>query len=112
LAASDVRVSRRAHSWSSTARTTTAALGIDLTIPLKCLRRVCWKASRFSWWFTSLDIKFPDTGAIGQKLQDAELRVPVNSKAASTALAEITWPAVRALSEEPRPRTRSVAAAG
>ncbi|MDB5846889.1 MAG: 4-hydroxybenzoate 3-monooxygenase [Rhodoferax sp.] len=52
-----------------------------------CLRRV-WKAERFSWWFTSLTHKFPDTGAIGQKLQQAELEYLVGSRAASTAMAE------------------------
>ena len=52
-----------------------------------CLRRV-WKASRFSWWFTSLMHKFPDGGAIGQKLQEAELAYLVESRAASTAMAE------------------------
>jgi p-hydroxybenzoate 3-monooxygenase len=53
----------------------------------KCLARV-WKAERFSWWFTSLMHKFPDGGEIGQKLQEAELDYLVNSRAASTALAE------------------------
>jgi p-hydroxybenzoate 3-monooxygenase len=53
----------------------------------KCLRRV-WKAERFSWWFTSLMHKFPDTGEFGQKVQDAELDYLVSSRAASTALAE------------------------
>jgi p-hydroxybenzoate 3-monooxygenase len=52
-----------------------------------CLRRV-WKAERFSWWFTSLMHKFPDTGEFGQKVQDAELDYLVNSRAASTSLAE------------------------
>jgi p-hydroxybenzoate 3-monooxygenase len=52
-----------------------------------CLRRV-WKASRFSWWFTSLMHQFPDTGAIGHQLQRAELDYLVNSRAASTAMAE------------------------
>ena len=52
-----------------------------------CLRRV-WKASRFSWWFTSLMHKFPDTGAIGQKLQRAELDYLVGSKLASAVMAE------------------------
>ena len=37
-----------------------------------CLRRV-WKAERFSWWFTSLMHRFPDTGEFGQKIQEAEL---------------------------------------
>jgi p-hydroxybenzoate 3-monooxygenase len=52
-----------------------------------CLRRV-WKASRFSWWFTSLMHQFPDGGPIGHKLQQAELDYLVHSKAASTAVAE------------------------
>jgi p-hydroxybenzoate 3-monooxygenase len=53
----------------------------------KCLGRV-WKAERFSWWLTSLMHKFPDSGEIGQKLQEAELEYLVGSRAASTALAE------------------------
>ena len=52
-----------------------------------CLRRV-WKAERFSWWFTSLMHRFPETGAFGQKIQEAELDYLVHSRAASTALAE------------------------
>ncbi|MDQ6680677.1 MAG: 4-hydroxybenzoate 3-monooxygenase, partial [Pseudomonadota bacterium] len=53
----------------------------------KCLRRI-WRAERFSWWFTTLMHKFPETGAFGQKMQAAELDYLVNSVAASTALAE------------------------
>jgi p-hydroxybenzoate 3-monooxygenase len=53
----------------------------------RALRRI-WKAERFSWWFTSLMHKFPNEGAIAQKLQEAELDYLVNSKAAATALAE------------------------
>ena len=53
----------------------------------KCLRRV-WKAERFSWWFTSLMHRFPDSGEFGQKVQEAELEYLVGSRAASTALAE------------------------
>jgi p-hydroxybenzoate 3-monooxygenase len=53
----------------------------------RALARV-WKAERFSWWFTGLMHKFPDQGAIGQKLQEAELEYLVQSTAASTALAE------------------------
>ncbi|RYY71077.1 MAG: 4-hydroxybenzoate 3-monooxygenase, partial [Comamonadaceae bacterium] len=52
-----------------------------------CLRRV-WKAERFSWWFTSLMHKFPDTGAFGQKIQESELDYLVHSPAAATSLAE------------------------
>ena len=53
----------------------------------RCLRRV-WRAERFSWWFTSLMHRFPETGAFGQKMQLAELDYLVHSQAASTALAE------------------------
>jgi p-hydroxybenzoate 3-monooxygenase len=60
--------------------------GID-TYSQRCLRRI-WRAERFSWWFTSLMHKFPDTGAFGQKMQAAELDYLVNSTAASTAMAE------------------------
>jgi p-hydroxybenzoate 3-monooxygenase len=52
-----------------------------------CLSRI-WKAERFSWWFTSLTHRFPETGALGRKLQRAELDYLVGSTAASTALAE------------------------
>ncbi|HYE38727.1 MAG TPA: 4-hydroxybenzoate 3-monooxygenase [Ramlibacter sp.] len=53
----------------------------------RALRRV-WKAERFSWWFTQLMHQFPGEGPIAQKLQEAELDYLVNSRAASTALAE------------------------
>jgi p-hydroxybenzoate 3-monooxygenase len=53
----------------------------------RCLRRV-WKAVRFSWWMTSMLHRFPDTGAFGQKIQEAELDYVVGSGAASAALAE------------------------
>jgi len=53
----------------------------------RCLRRV-WKAERFSWWFTSLMHRFPETGVFGQRLQAAELDYLVHSTAASTVLAE------------------------
>jgi p-hydroxybenzoate 3-monooxygenase len=52
-----------------------------------CLLRV-WRAERFSWWFTSLIHRFPDTGEFGQKMQEAELDYLVHSRAASTSLAE------------------------
>ena len=44
----------------------------------RCLRRV-WRAERFSWWFTSLMHKFPETGDFGQKMQAAELDYLVHS---------------------------------
>ena len=60
--------------------------GID-TYSDRCLRRV-WRAERFSWWFTSLMHRFPETGEFGQKIQEAELDYLVNSRAASVSLAE------------------------
>ena len=53
----------------------------------RCLRRV-WRAVRFSWWFTSLMHRFPETGDFGRRIQEAELDYLVHSRAASTALAE------------------------
>jgi p-hydroxybenzoate 3-monooxygenase len=82
LAASDVRYLSKAiadfYQGSSH--------GID-TYSATCLARV-WKAVRFSWWFTSLMHKFPDTGGFGQKIQEAELDYLIKSNAASTSLAE------------------------
>ncbi|HZY18417.1 MAG TPA: 4-hydroxybenzoate 3-monooxygenase [Ramlibacter sp.] len=63
-----------------------SATGLD-HYSARALQRV-WKAERFSWWLTSLMHRFPDTGAFGQRLQDAELDYLVHSRAASTALAE------------------------
>jgi len=60
--------------------------GID-AYSRQCLARI-WKAERFSWWFTSLMHRFPDTGDFGQRIQHAELEYLVGSAAASTALAE------------------------
>ncbi|MVA97073.1 4-hydroxybenzoate 3-monooxygenase [Nitratireductor sp. CAU 1489] len=53
----------------------------------RALNRI-WKAERFSWWMTTLMHRFPDTGAFGQKIQEAELDYLVHSRAASTSLAE------------------------
>ncbi|MDD0838078.1 4-hydroxybenzoate 3-monooxygenase [Curvibacter sp. HBC61] len=53
----------------------------------RCLSRI-WKAERFSWWFTSLMHRFPETGEFGQKIQEAELDYLIHSEAASTSLAE------------------------
>jgi len=60
--------------------------GLD-TYSQRCLRRI-WRAERFSWWFTGLMHRFPETGEFGRKMQAAELDYLVNSTAASTALAE------------------------
>ena len=82
LAVSDVRYLARAlaefYSGSSA--------GIDHYSDT-CLHRV-WKAVRFSWWFTSLMHRFPDTGDFGQKIQEAELDYLIHSPAAATVLAE------------------------
>ena len=63
-----------------------SSAGID-SYSQRCLRRV-WRAERFSWWFTNLMHKFPETGEFGQKMQAAELDYLVNSVAASTTMAE------------------------
>ena len=83
LAASDVRYLARALTQFYGDK---SAAGID-TYSDRCLRRV-WKAVRFSWWFTSLMHRFPDTGEFGQKLQEAEIGYLLESEAAATALAE------------------------
>jgi p-hydroxybenzoate 3-monooxygenase len=53
----------------------------------QALRRV-WNAERFSWWMTSLLHRFPDAGAFGERIQQAELDYLTGSTAASSALAE------------------------
>jgi p-hydroxybenzoate 3-monooxygenase len=52
-----------------------------------CLRRV-WKASRFSWWMTSMLHRFHDDDVFRYRLQLAELDYVTSSRAASTSLAE------------------------
>ena len=47
-----------------------------------------WQAVRFSWWMTSLMHRFPDQGAFGQRVQDAELAYLSRSLAAQTSFAE------------------------
>ncbi|MBK6650672.1 MAG: 4-hydroxybenzoate 3-monooxygenase [Betaproteobacteria bacterium] len=63
-----------------------ASAGID-TYSQRCLARI-WKAERFSWWFTQLMHRFPDSGEFGQKVQEAELDYLIHSHAASTSVAE------------------------
>jgi p-hydroxybenzoate 3-monooxygenase len=46
-----------------------------------------WKATRFSWWFTTLMHRFGDE-KFAQRLQIAELEWLAQSDAGSTALAE------------------------
>lgn len=51
------------------------------------LRRV-WKATRFSWWMTSMLHTFPGADEFQHRLQVAELEYVTSSRAASAALAE------------------------
>lgn len=60
--------------------------GID-NYSRRALARV-WKAERFSWWFTSLLHRFPETGDFGSRMQSAELDYLVHSDAARTVMAE------------------------
>jgi len=57
------------------------------TYSQRALSRI-WKAERFSWWFTSLMHRFPETGAFGRKMQSAELDYLVKSEAAMRSVAE------------------------
>ena len=52
-----------------------------------CLRRV-WKASRFSWWMTSMLHRFEGDNAFQYRMQVAELDYVTGSRVASTSLAE------------------------
>jgi p-hydroxybenzoate 3-monooxygenase len=53
----------------------------------RALARI-WKAERFSWWFTGLTHRFPDTGEFGRRMQVAEIDYIRTSRAAQTVLAE------------------------
>jgi p-hydroxybenzoate 3-monooxygenase len=53
----------------------------------RALARV-WKAERFSWWFTGLTHRFPETGPFERRIQVAELNYIRQSVAAQTTLAE------------------------
>ena len=87
LAASDVHYLSTALIEHFTER---SDVGVD-TYSQRCLSRV-WKASRFSWWFTSLMHRFPNAqtsgGPMGYRLQQAELEYLVHSEAAMTTMAE------------------------
>jgi p-hydroxybenzoate 3-monooxygenase len=52
-----------------------------------CLRRV-WRAEHFSWWMTSMLHNAPDGDGFTRRLQLAQLRYTVASRAAATSLAE------------------------
>jgi p-hydroxybenzoate 3-monooxygenase len=47
-----------------------------------------WKAERFSWWFTNLMHRFPDTDPFTRKMQIAELDYLRHSKVGAAAMAE------------------------
>jgi p-hydroxybenzoate 3-monooxygenase len=53
----------------------------------RALKRI-WKAERFSWWMTMLLHRFPDRGAFGDKIQEAEIDYLFSSQPAMTSLAE------------------------
>ena len=82
LAASDVGLLARAFAEHYAG----SAEGLD-RFSERALARV-WKAERFSWWFTSLMHRFPETGEFGAKMQIAELEYLCSSTAAQTCLAE------------------------
>src|ERR1700679_3930578 len=82
LAAADVRVLYRG--LVEYFRTGSARLLDEYST--RALARV-WKATRFSWWFTSLTHKFTDD-AFAYKLQLAELTYLAQSQAASQVMAE------------------------
>lgn len=53
----------------------------------RALARV-WKGERFSWWFTSLMHRFPETDGFSRRIQMAELDYLRGSRVAQTMLAE------------------------
>jgi len=53
----------------------------------RALARV-WKVERFSWWFTGVTHRFPDTDAFGRKMQRAEIEYIRQSEAAQRSIAE------------------------
>lgn len=57
------------------------------TYSARALARV-WKAERFSWWFTGLTHRFPNTEPFDRKMQVAELEYIRASRAAQATLAE------------------------
>jgi p-hydroxybenzoate 3-monooxygenase len=83
LAVSDVRVLGAAIAeWYRTGDRT-ALDGYSRT----SLRRV-WRAEHFSWWMTSMLHRVPDADDFHHKLQLAQLRYTVGSRAAAASLAE------------------------
>ena len=83
LAASDVVMLGEALAEHYAERSTA---GID-AYSARALARV-WKAERFSWWFTGLTHRFPQTSGFDRRMQAAELAYIRKSRAARTMLAE------------------------
>ncbi len=83
LASSDVLFLSEALAHFYNTRSPT---GID-EYSARALARV-WKAERFSWWFTNITHRFPDTTALERRLQLAEIDYIRGSTAAQTTLAE------------------------
>ncbi len=83
LAAGDVAVLARALEAFYRHGETSLLDGYSAT----CLDRV-WKVQRFSWWMTSMLHRFPNSDAYQTRLQLAQLAYTVDSRAASTSLAE------------------------
>ena len=83
LAAGDVQVLADAMIDHFRQGSTTALDGYSQ----QALARV-WKAERFSWWFTSLTHRFPNSDPFDQRLQSAELAYLRTSRAAQQTLAE------------------------
>ena len=83
LAFADVRVLARAFDEFYRLGKSDELDGYSKTV----LPRV-WKAQRFSWWMTQLLHHFPHENAFDKRRQLAELDYLVNSRAASTTLAE------------------------
>ena len=83
LAASDVYYLAQALSGFYANGSTDGLTGYSA----KALSRV-WKAERFSWWFTGLTHRFPDTDAFSRRMQRAEIDYIVGSHAAQVTVAE------------------------
>lgn len=83
LAVSDVIMLAEALAEFYQERSTAALDGYSA----RALARV-WQAERFSWWFTGLTHRFPETGPLERRLQRAELAYIRGSRAAQTVLAE------------------------
>ena len=83
LAVADVRVLAKALVESYASGRTSGLNAYADT----CIRRV-WKASRFSWWMTSMLHRFHDEDDFRYRMQLAELDYVTSSRAGATSLAE------------------------